>query len=180
MAFFSTDKSSREQWDRRNDQVRNGLRNFMTLGEALKEIRDQQLYRYGGYKTFDDCCHAEWKISAQHAARLIAAFDTANEIGPVGQQLSERQLRPLTQLPPDVLSDAVEEALSDGGSTEAFEKAAAKRRPRKKKSGPLKPLRLKVPGGTVVITPNRKAESYSQMLQDALSIYHKFHHQEAA
>jgi len=156
MGLFSNTDGKKERWESLRQTVDLGLKHFQRTGKALKEIRDDELYRIQ-YATFEQCCEAEWKITVRHADRLVAAYETSLEIGPVGQNVvSERQLRPLTTLPVGQRRAAFEEASEDGATAEAIERAVAKRRPRKKKSAVMKPLRFRLPGGTITITPNRK------------------------
>jgi hypothetical protein len=180
MAIFGSDpeQKDRDRWTRLAEVVGNGLRNFQILGAALKEIRDQQLYRFE-FATFELCCEAKWKITSRHALRLITAFETAKEIGPIGPDVAEHHLRPLAALPIDQRKAAYDEAQQDGGDVPAIERAVRRRKPKKKPTG-LKPLRMKVPGGTIAVTPNRRATSHEQMLVDALHMLRQAQHADAA
>lgn len=173
MSIFGGDPEAkeRERWERLDGTVVNGLRNFQILGAALKEIRDTQLYRFAHMATFEECCDLRWKITARHARNLIAAYETARVLGTeVPPDVSERQLRPLASLPLAERRAAFDEAKENGGTTAAIERAVAKRKPAKKKSAALKPLRLKVPGGTVIIQPNRKGKDYDEILRFAVEM----------
>src|SRR5690349_20637418 len=45
------------------------------LGGALKTIRDEQLYRCGGYATFQDFCSKELGLAREYIFRTIQAYD---------------------------------------------------------------------------------------------------------
>lgn len=171
MALWNTDRDAKkERFETLKQTVDLGIKQFRRTGTALREIRDEQLYRVT-YATFELCCQTEWKITERHADRLIEAASFCDEIGPEGQPpSSEREYRALTALPKEERLEAWSDAQDHGGTPEAIAAAIAKRRPRKKKTGALKPLRLKVPGGSVVVTPNRKGKDYETMLNFALQM----------
>ena len=85
-----------------------GLRTFVEVGTALLTIRDGRLYR-AQYGTFEDYCHGRWGMSRQRANQLVASAETMLILGttvPICNDSSilpatERQARPLTQLPPE-------------------------------------------------------------------------------
>lgn len=71
---------------------------FYEVGEALKAIRDNKLYRTT-HKTFEDYCHDRWQLSKTHINRSISAADVTDALTPMGvKPESERQCRPLTKL----------------------------------------------------------------------------------
>jgi len=83
--------------------VREGLYDFIRVGLALREIRDNGLFTKKGYATFQDYCLTEWSFEANHARRQIAAAEVgerlSNEKGPMGAlSLNERLIRPLTRI----------------------------------------------------------------------------------
>lgn len=84
------------------------LTGFVKVGLALKEIRDQRLYRVR-FGTFEQYCKAFWDYSKTHANRNIAAADVVQNLTPfgvkspgdeLGFKLNEAQIRPLTSLKP--------------------------------------------------------------------------------
>jgi len=83
--------------------IERGLKAFVDVGQALLAIRDARLYR-AQFGTFEDYCRDRWGMSRIHAHRLIEAAGVTENLLPMGNILpeSERQARPLTQLPPDV------------------------------------------------------------------------------
>ena len=98
--------------------IRKGVKTFVQVGVALKEIQDQQLYREK-HSTFDEYCKQRWEMSRSYAYRLIDSAKIAkelttttseNKMSPMGDKSgkigdnksdspkSERQVRPLRQL----------------------------------------------------------------------------------
>ena len=80
--------------------IERGLNTFMEVGAALLAIRDERLYRVE-FGTFEDYCRERWGMSKRHANRLISATETIEHLGPLGPDVTERQIRPLTSLEPD-------------------------------------------------------------------------------
>lgn len=166
----------RQYLDKLEGIVTGGLRSFAAVGRALTLIRDKQLYRES-HDTFEAYVAAKWNMSRQHAARLMEAAEIATQIekSPTGAvPETERQVRPLAALEPEQRVAAWTEAVeaSPGGKVTpaAVEAAVAKRRPKKRRAKVAKPTRIKVPGATVTITPNRKFDGDAlQALRTALA-----------
>ena len=128
-------------------------------GAALTRIKDGQLYRdvassWSGY------CESHG-ISTNRADQIVRAFQIQTHISskthtavPV---LSERALRPLVALTESDAIEVVNEAAATaGGITPRSIRIAADRRKAKALKLP-RPIRLKIPGWNVVMTPNRAA-----------------------
>ena len=128
-------------------------------GAALTRIKDGQLYRdvassWSGY------CESHG-ISTNRADQIVAAFKIQTLISSktptTVELLSERAIRPLVTL---TESDAVEvineAAATAGGITPRSIRIAAARRKAKASKLP-RPIRLRIPGWNVVLTPNRAA-----------------------
>jgi len=75
---------------------------FYKFGKALKEIRDDRLYRELLFDTFEAYLKKRWDMSRSHAYRLIEACRVIENLSPIGDILpeNEAQLRPLVQLKP--------------------------------------------------------------------------------
>jgi hypothetical protein len=71
-------------------------------GRALKEIRDNQLYKLVLFDTFEAYTKARWDISRAHAYRLIKYWEVIHNLSPIGDILpvNESQVRHLAQLSP--------------------------------------------------------------------------------
>jgi len=77
-------------------------RSFYDLGKALREIRDNRLYRYAAFNTFNDYARKRWAIGKSHAYRLIEACNVIDNLSPIGDVLpvNESQVRPLVPFTP--------------------------------------------------------------------------------
>jgi hypothetical protein len=63
-----------QQLDKHETVIKNGLKHFLAVGEALYHIRNEQLYKLKEYKTFEIYCNEQWGITRQYASQLILAF----------------------------------------------------------------------------------------------------------
>ncbi len=75
--------------------IEKGLTTFMEVGAALREIRDQRLYK-SEYKSFEQYCRERWGWSRRHANYQIAAVNLVDNLGTmVPKPENERQARAL-------------------------------------------------------------------------------------
>lgn len=144
-----------------------GLKHYMQAGEALREIRDTQLYRLEA-TTFEEFCLKRWRMTPQHANRLIAAADVARDLEPIGSiPQTESQARPLAQLPREQRAEAYREAAAQAGGepTAAHIAAAVHKRvgTKSKRKTKLKPIRIRLPGCTLTIEPNKAFASLEEV-----------------
>ena len=75
---------------------------FCKTGRALKEIRDNRLYKLALFDTFEAYTRARWDISRAHAYRLINYCEVIHNLSPIGDVLpaNESQVRHLAPLRP--------------------------------------------------------------------------------
>jgi hypothetical protein len=78
-----------------------GLKSFVEVGLALKEIRDNRLYREQ-HANFEDYCQRRWGMSRIQGHRLIEAAEVSADLLPIGNTLltceaQARELVPLSQ-----------------------------------------------------------------------------------
>jgi hypothetical protein len=75
---------------------------FYKVGKALREIRDEQLYRELFFDSFEQYVKKRWEMGRSHAYRLIEASRVIDNLSPIGELLpeNEAQLRPLGKLKP--------------------------------------------------------------------------------
>lgn len=75
---------------------------FYKIGKALKEIRDERLYRQLLFESFEIYLKQRWDMSRSHGYRLIEATRIIDNLSPIGDKLpeNEAQLRPLIHLSP--------------------------------------------------------------------------------
>ncbi len=81
--------------------IARGLKSFLAVGLALKEIRDQRLYRQH-FETFEEYFIRRWELSRPRAYALCAASEVVGGLSPIGDirllPENEAQARPLTRL----------------------------------------------------------------------------------
>ncbi len=96
--------TTREQREfaRAEQTIARGLKSFLEVGLALKEIRDKRLYR-SEYDTFEEYCVRRWDFTRQRAFQLCAASDVVAGLTTIVDKKflpeNEGQARPLTRLP---------------------------------------------------------------------------------
>lgn len=75
---------------------------FVNVGRALKEIRDQRLYKKALYDTFELYVRGRWDMGRSHAYRLITFYEVIRNLSPIGDILpvNESQVRPFAKLTP--------------------------------------------------------------------------------
>lgn len=157
------------EYDRCVVQVRRG---FLVAGQALKVIRDRQLYR-AKFETFEVFCEQLFAMTSRRAYQLIDAAEAADALkGATIQPTHEAQLRPIAQLQPAEQQRAWAKACDVAGGSPTADQVQdvlpmKTRRRGKKKAG--KPVRIKVAGAVIVITPNKAFVSVEQALTDALA-----------
>lgn len=66
--------------ERLEKRVREGLKSFMEVGQALVEIRERKGYALRGYKDFSDYCQKELGITERHGFRLMDGYQTAEQV----------------------------------------------------------------------------------------------------
>jgi ParB family chromosome partitioning protein len=98
--------------------IKQGLKTFIEVGEALFIIRDKRLYRRE-FNTFEDYCQEKWSMPRRHVNRMIAASETIINLGPIGPILpeSESQVRPLTNLEPEIQKEVWKEVVKQSEET---------------------------------------------------------------
>lgn len=75
---------------------------FYQIGKALKQIRDERLYRELMFDSFEAYLKNRWEMSRSQAYRLIEAARVIDNLSPIGDILpeNEAQLRALVNLNP--------------------------------------------------------------------------------
>ena len=153
--------------------VKAGLVAFVEAGKALEVVREKQLYRQN-FETFETWAAHELNLSGRRALQIIESakiFETLKIVSTVAPKY-EAQVRPLAGLAPSDQVEAWEEAVVEASPAEPsgveVRVAADKRRKNKRRSKIAKPVRLKVPGGIVVVTPNKAFGGLVETLAAAL------------
>lgn len=173
MGLFKSDKpteADRPELERLVGIVERGMGAWAQAGTALRTLKEKQLWRLDGHKTWEDWCEKRLGIGARRTLQLeqAAAFgrQLAEMLPKTGSSASDFRLptspaalEPLAGLETAeervaAYQDAVVEA---GGvpTREHVKRAVAKR---KGKPPIPKPRRFRVPGATVRIEFNRKSD----------------------
>jgi hypothetical protein len=90
--------------------IGSGFRTFASVGQALAEVRDDELYGIAGFPTFEDYCKTRWRISRSRAYQLVNAAQAIKNLSTivdkpeagtiVSAPTHESQIRPLAGLDP--------------------------------------------------------------------------------
>ena len=87
-------------------EIRTGMEEFYYVGQKLKEIRDDELYKEDGFKTWEAYCRDRWDWSRDYAYKLITASDYRAKLPDVDKLYthaekgwSEASVRELTRIP---------------------------------------------------------------------------------
>jgi ParB family chromosome partitioning protein len=98
--------------------IKQGLKTFIEVGEALFIIRDKRLYRRE-FNTFEDYCQEKWALGKRYVNQLIQASEVISNLGAMAPILpeSERQVRPLTSLEPEIQKEVWKEVVKQSEET---------------------------------------------------------------
>lgn len=147
--------------------IERGLNTFIEVGLAIRQIRDNRLYR-ADYDTFEQYCRERWGWSRRHASRQIEAANTiellkpelADEgLGPMGP-INERQVRaiaPLAKEDPDearAVMDRIQKEHGDAATAKHTEQAV-------KEIKTAKAIRSQLPESVRVVVEESEPEDHS-------------------
>ena len=90
--------------------IRDGMESVEAAMSALKETRDNRLYRQE-YKTFEAYCRNRWNMGANYAHKMISALEV-KDVVPVK---NERQARELSTLDAEERVEVWDRAAEDAG-----------------------------------------------------------------
>ena len=89
--------SERNELERCEVVIKQGLKTFVEVGQALMLIKEKKLYR-GRYGTFEKYCQEKWDMGRRHANRLINSTKVVSNIKNKVKPKNESQARPLVAL----------------------------------------------------------------------------------
>lgn len=144
------------------------IKAMIEAGKALAEIRDRQLYRRTA-ATWPLYLRDRFALTGRRANQMIVFAGLVAEVEEIvggTPELTERAVRPLAGLADDDRREAIVEAAADGLTPAAIRKSVAKR---KKSKRPPRPVRLRLPGGIVVVEINRKGASAGVSVEELLA-----------
>ena len=99
---LTTPEDEHQQLQLLEQIIESNLRAFYEVGVALKQIRDNQLYKLQGYNRFEDYCQERWDMGSRYAYMQIESSTVVENLRTIGSHFlptNERQARPLTKLP---------------------------------------------------------------------------------
>ncbi len=87
-----------QQINRLESIIESNQCNFHSVGNALKQIRDNHFYRNLGFDSFESYVKDRWDFGKSHTYRLIDAARVIDNLSPIGDILpvNEAQCRLLT------------------------------------------------------------------------------------
>jgi len=101
--LYQASLTTREQRElgRAERTIARGLKSFLSVGLALKRIRDERLYRQR-YDTFEAYVSERWELSRTRAYELCAASQVVADLSAIADirflPENEAQARPLSRL----------------------------------------------------------------------------------
>lgn len=97
--------------------IETNQRKFYQIGKALKQIRDERLFRDLLFDSFDAYVKDRWDMARSHAYRLIEASNIIENLSPIGDGIlpeNESQARVLAHLNKDDQRKIWREFISSG------------------------------------------------------------------
>jgi hypothetical protein len=162
-------------------RIERGLSHFLEVGEALRYIQNAQLYFRPsqpdqGYPTWKDYLERRWRMTEQHAMRLIAASEVVHELAGRGYTVlpvTESQARPLASLPKEkaaeVWSEVVATTPPEAITAAAIEEKALKyRKPRRNRNRKPAAVKLRGKGWRVTIERDLATTDLEAVLFEAI------------
>ena len=160
-------------------RIERGLSHFLEVGEALRTIRDKQLFannRETEYLSWVDYLSKRWGMTENYANRLMSAADVVKELAERGHSIlpiTESQARPLVKLPAEQAADAWAEVVAttapDAITAAAIEEKVLKyRKPRKNRNRKPAAVKLKGKGWKLTIERTTATIDVEAILAEAL------------
>ena len=109
--------SERNELERCEVVIKQGLKTFVEVGQALMLIRDKRLYR-SEFGTFEAYCNNKWQLTRRYVNNMVAASKVVSNIEMttiVSKPQNESQARPLTKLEPELQAEAWQQVVEQHG-----------------------------------------------------------------
>ena len=120
--------TDRRDLERLESIIEKGVKQFVSVGNALAEIRERRLY-HENHDAFEDYCQQVWGFTKQRASQLIQAAKVEAVCQPVVDVPNERVARAIAAVPEaereKVVEWAAEKAEGKPLTAAAIERAAA-------------------------------------------------------
>ena len=148
--------SQQTELERLEAVIKGGWKTFLEVGEALAQVRDEDLYK-GKYDSFEEYWRIELGYSRSYAYNLIGSAEVNEQLSSIedfkDKPLNESQLRELISVPEgkraEAWKTAIKLARDQPLTARIVHKAALKFKPKKagkpktKKSASAKPVNIK-------------------------------------
>lgn len=105
----------RNELERCEVVIKQGLKTFVEVGQALMMIRDKRLYR-AEFGTFEDYCQGKWQLGRRYVNQIVAASEVVSNLGAYAPKpQTEYHARPLTKIEPELQSEVWNETVNRHG-----------------------------------------------------------------
>jgi hypothetical protein len=84
------------------NEIRSGMEEFYYTGMKLKEIRDDELYKEDGFKTWEQYLGKQWELSYRYVANIITSAEYRQKLPTCSTgagEWTERSVRELKRIP---------------------------------------------------------------------------------
>jgi len=146
---------------------------FVEVGTVLKSIQEDEKYKTAGYATFKEAMKQELGLEESRAYQYIRAVQSYSLLyhGTVNHATTERQLRPIVKLLPDVQKEIWQEVAKDKVPTAKEVQAAVDRRfPKSNKTKKVTMLLNKSEEKTLVPPEPTPQQKLGPLMEYALRI----------
>lgn len=87
----------KDEYEKLNQTVKQGLNDFMRVGNALAKIKNKKLFRQGSYDSFDDYCQGEHGFGKSRGYRMIKAAEIAEKHPEITNERVARSLSSVSE-----------------------------------------------------------------------------------
>lgn len=102
--IVSDEEIVREKLAECEDIIARAMKSFVEIGNALKKIHDERLYRLH-YSTFDDYCVDRWQFKRKRAYQLMSGAGVVSTIVDTVLPTKESHARELARAPEDMRAE---------------------------------------------------------------------------
>lgn len=134
------------------DTIHNGMVACLTVGSALREIKQRQWYLADGYEDFESFCNGEWGWTKRYCNQLIVDADVINSLPEKMRKLitSHDAARALASVPAplrEIVVDSCDESkpVTAAAIRKALPPPPKKAKPAKEETGPLDETGIEIP-----------------------------------
>ena len=105
----------RNELERCEVVIKQGLKTFVEVGQALMLIREKKLYR-AEFGTFEAYCQDKWQLGRRYVNQIVSASEVVGNLGAYAPKpQTEYHARPLTKLEPELQAEAWQKTVEQHG-----------------------------------------------------------------